>query len=226
MYGEPEAWHRLCERVRDRHRLTTSSRRWKRARRRFRSSIPGLARSRPADYREFAGATHRAHPRRRVAATGAPVLHFGTGTATLLEAMTAAGGDVIGVDWRVPLDEGWERIGTGSRRAGQPRSDPAARTGRADAGRRGRRAAARRRDGPATSSIWATASCRRRRSSMCRRSPASSIRVAPATDATDAPCPIRHRRRRDQRPGGSLRTAPAGRAVSSCSNRADRAWAA
>jgi uroporphyrinogen decarboxylase len=40
-----------------------------------------------------------------------PVLHFGTGTAHLLEAMREAGGDVIGLDWRVRLDEAWKRLG-------------------------------------------------------------------------------------------------------------------
>jgi uroporphyrinogen decarboxylase len=42
---------------------------------------------------------------------GAPVIHFGTTTATLLSAMREAGGDVIGVDWRIPLDEAWQRLG-------------------------------------------------------------------------------------------------------------------
>ncbi len=42
---------------------------------------------------------------------GTPVIHFGTGTAALLELMREAGGDVIGLDWRVRLDEGWKRIG-------------------------------------------------------------------------------------------------------------------
>ena len=42
---------------------------------------------------------------------GAPVIHFGTGTAMLLEAMREAGGDVIGVDWRMPLDDAWRRLG-------------------------------------------------------------------------------------------------------------------
>ena len=41
----------------------------------------------------------------------APVIHFGTGTATLLGTMREAGGDVIGVDWRVDLDKGWNAIG-------------------------------------------------------------------------------------------------------------------
>jgi uroporphyrinogen decarboxylase len=39
------------------------------------------------------------------------VIHFGTGTAALLEAVRDAGGDVIGVDWRIPLDTAWERLG-------------------------------------------------------------------------------------------------------------------
>jgi uroporphyrinogen decarboxylase len=42
---------------------------------------------------------------------GTPVIHFGTGTASLLELMREAGGDVIGLDWRVRLDEAWRRIG-------------------------------------------------------------------------------------------------------------------
>ena len=42
---------------------------------------------------------------------GVPVIHFGTGTAALLELMCEAGGDVIGLDWRVRLDEGWQRVG-------------------------------------------------------------------------------------------------------------------
>jgi uroporphyrinogen decarboxylase len=40
-----------------------------------------------------------------------PVIHFGTGTAALLELMREAGGDVIGLDWRVRLDEAWQRLG-------------------------------------------------------------------------------------------------------------------
>jgi len=40
-----------------------------------------------------------------------PVIHFGTGTATLLSDMRAAGGDVIGLDWRVELVDGWKLLG-------------------------------------------------------------------------------------------------------------------
>jgi uroporphyrinogen decarboxylase len=45
------------------------------------------------------------------AATGVPVIHFGTGTATFLKEMQAAGGTVIGLDWRIPLDQGWQILG-------------------------------------------------------------------------------------------------------------------
>jgi uroporphyrinogen decarboxylase len=44
---------------------------------------------------------------------GVPVIHFGTGTAGLLEAMRDAGGDVIGLDWRVDLAAAWSRLGPG-----------------------------------------------------------------------------------------------------------------
>jgi len=47
----------------------------------------------------------------RVAMAGLPLIHFGTGTGALLEAMRDAGGSTIGLDWRVPLDLAWERIG-------------------------------------------------------------------------------------------------------------------
>jgi uroporphyrinogen decarboxylase len=40
-----------------------------------------------------------------------PLIHFGANTAMLLSSMREAGGDVIGVDWRINLDEGWEKIG-------------------------------------------------------------------------------------------------------------------
>jgi len=63
----------------------------------------------PDDYREFVLPHTRAviqHIKQ-----GVPVIHFGTGTATLLELMREAGGDVIGLDWRVRLDEGWRRVG-------------------------------------------------------------------------------------------------------------------
>jgi uroporphyrinogen decarboxylase len=47
----------------------------------------------------------------RVARCGLPLIHFGASTGALLESMREAGGSVIGVDWRIPLDAAWERVG-------------------------------------------------------------------------------------------------------------------
>ena len=128
MYGEPDAWHRLCEAlsatVAD--YLVAQVEAGAQAIQVFDSWVGALS---PADYREFA----LPHTRRVLTAvvdTGVPVLHFGTGTATLLEAMTEAGGDVIGVDWRVPIDEAWTRIGP--ERAVQGNLDPTLLLGRVD----------------------------------------------------------------------------------------------
>src|SRR5579884_564905 len=75
----------------------------------------------PADYVEFAQPWTR-----RVLATlrdaGVPTIHFATGAAGILPELAAAGGDVIGLDWRVALDDGWARVGG---RAVQGNLDPA-----------------------------------------------------------------------------------------------------
>lgn len=65
----------------------------------------------PGDYRRFV----LPYTRRVIASLtpGVPVIHFGVGTAGLLEAMRDAGGDVIGLDWRVDLGEAWRRLGDG-----------------------------------------------------------------------------------------------------------------
>ncbi len=63
----------------------------------------------PDDYREFV-LPHTKSVIENVT-PGVPVIHFGTGTATLLELMREAGGNVIGLDWRVRLDDGWRRVG-------------------------------------------------------------------------------------------------------------------
>jgi uroporphyrinogen decarboxylase len=53
-----------------------------------------------------------------------PTVHFGVGTGELLGAMAEAGGDAVGIDARVPLDDGWERIGGPGTRAVQGNLDP------------------------------------------------------------------------------------------------------
>ncbi len=64
----------------------------------------------PADYQEYV------LPHTKAVIEGVtnavPVIHFGTGTATLLNLIGEAGGDIIGLDWRVRLDEAWSRLGS------------------------------------------------------------------------------------------------------------------
>jgi len=76
----------------------------------------------PDDYREFV----LPHSRALIdgLTEGVPVIHFGTGTGTFIEDIRDAGGDVIGVDWRVRLDQAWARIGHD--RAIQGNLDPTA----------------------------------------------------------------------------------------------------
>jgi uroporphyrinogen decarboxylase len=110
MYGHPEAWHRLCDKfasvVGD--YLNAQIDAGVDAVQVFDSWVGALN---SADYREFV----LPHTRRIFEAIGTrvPTIHFGTGTSTLLEDLRDAGGDVIGVDWRIPLDVAWERIGAG-----------------------------------------------------------------------------------------------------------------
>ncbi len=65
----------------------------------------------PQDYRDYVQPYTRMMMQE--VKTGAPIIHFGTGTAMLLEAMRDAGGDVIGVDSHVELDQAWRRVGDG-----------------------------------------------------------------------------------------------------------------
>jgi uroporphyrinogen decarboxylase len=109
MYGDPSAWHRLAgllaEIVGDYLRAQVEA--GAQALQIFDSWVGALD---EADYREFA----LPHVRTIFAAlsgSGVPVIHFGTGTGHLLAAQREAGGDVIGLDWRLPLDEGWRRVG-------------------------------------------------------------------------------------------------------------------
>jgi uroporphyrinogen decarboxylase len=77
----------------------------------------------PQDYQRFV-LPHSARLLQAVEALGVPVIHFGTGASALLPWMRQAGGTVLGVDWRIPLDDGW-RI-AGHDRAIQGNLDPAA----------------------------------------------------------------------------------------------------
>jgi uroporphyrinogen decarboxylase len=119
MYGHPETWHLLCDKLATivADYLTAQIEAGVDAVQVFDSWVGTLS---PADYREFA----LPHTRRIFDAIAhrVPTIHFGTGTATILEDLRDAGGDVIGVDWRIPIDDAWERIGAD--RAVQGNLDP------------------------------------------------------------------------------------------------------
>ena len=119
MYGHPDAWHRLCGKLADivGDYLGAQIDAGVDAVQVFDSWVGTLN---AADYREFA----LPHTRRIFDAVGTrvPTIHFGTGTATILDQLREAGGDVIGADWRIPIDEAWQRIG--SDRAIQGNLDP------------------------------------------------------------------------------------------------------
>jgi uroporphyrinogen decarboxylase len=109
MYHQPEVWHRLLD------KLASVAATFLQAQiasgvqvvQLFDSWVGCLS---PDDYRRYV-LPHTKQVIEGLRDADAPVIHFGTGTAMLLEAMREAGGDVIGVDWRVPLDDAWQRIG-------------------------------------------------------------------------------------------------------------------
>src|SRR5262249_4752918 len=122
MYGEQELWHTLME------RLVTIIIAYARGQmaagiqafQLFDSWIGALG---PRDYARFV----QPHVRRifaELAGDGLRLIHFGTGTAGPLELLAEAGGDVIGLDWRVALDEGWRRVGGPERVGAQGNLDP------------------------------------------------------------------------------------------------------
>jgi uroporphyrinogen decarboxylase len=106
MYGEPTTWHALMEKLADTFALYVAAkvRAGADVIQLFDSWAGALS---PSDYEEFVAP----YSARILAAVEAPTIHFGTGTATLLPAMAEAGGDVIGLDWRIPLARGWEEVG-------------------------------------------------------------------------------------------------------------------
>ncbi len=107
MYGEPEAWHALMEKLSSVviAYLNAQVAAGVHVVQLFDSWVGTLN---PATYVTYV----QPHVARIFAEVrGAPTIHFGTGTAALLEPMTAVGGDVIGVDHRQSLELAWARIG-------------------------------------------------------------------------------------------------------------------
>ncbi|HEU5003073.1 MAG TPA: uroporphyrinogen decarboxylase [Actinomycetota bacterium] len=128
MFTEPATWHQLMERLVTMviDYLGAQVEAGIQALQLFDSWVGALS---PADYAAFV-APHVATIFDATASLGVPRIHFGTNTATLLDQMASPGGppsippDVVGVDWRIPLDAAWERIGPG--RAVQGNLEPAA----------------------------------------------------------------------------------------------------
>ncbi|HEX8798601.1 MAG TPA: uroporphyrinogen decarboxylase [Terriglobales bacterium] len=63
------------------------------------------------DYRRYALEPTKRLINRLQNQTGVPIIYFGTDSTTLLPSMSETGAEVIGLDWRVPLDEGWRTVG-------------------------------------------------------------------------------------------------------------------
>jgi uroporphyrinogen decarboxylase len=122
MYSQPAAWHRLCGTfagvIADYLRAQVEA--GVQALQIFDSWAGQLSR---ADYREFA-LPHSKRIFDALSDLGVPLVHFGVGTTAILPDMAEAGGHVIGVDWRLPLDEAWNVIGP--ERAIQGNLDPTA----------------------------------------------------------------------------------------------------
>jgi uroporphyrinogen decarboxylase len=107
MYREPAAWHDLMSRLSEMivAYLLAQFEAGADVVQLFDSWVGGLG---PSDYREFV----QPHVRGIFSALAdVPTIHFGTGTAALLESMADAGGDVIGLDHRISLAEAWQRLG-------------------------------------------------------------------------------------------------------------------
>jgi uroporphyrinogen decarboxylase len=106
MYGSPAVWHALME------KLTETFVRYLRAKQEAGAEVIQLFDSWVGalsvdDYLEFVAPFSS----RILAAVDVPTIHFGTGTAHLLTTMAETGGDVVGLDWRISLDAGWELVG-------------------------------------------------------------------------------------------------------------------
>ena len=128
MYSHPDVWHALLDRlsVIMTEYLASQVRAGVDAIQLFDSWVGALD---PDDYAEFV----QPYTRRifsSLAATGVPMIHFGTNTATLLPLMKDDGGTIMGVDWRIPLDEAWATVGFD--KGIQGNLDPGALLGSAD----------------------------------------------------------------------------------------------
>ena len=112
MYGDPELWADLLDRLADITAAFLKVQIEAGASRRPALRLLGR-RARPGRLPPLGAARLREGLRGRRAGYGVPRIHFGVGTGELLGLMGEAGADVVGVDWRVPLDEAARRVGPG-----------------------------------------------------------------------------------------------------------------
>jgi uroporphyrinogen decarboxylase len=111
MMNQPQAWHRLMDKLSTvvSDYLLAQARAGANVLQLFDSWVGALS---PADYREYV----LPYSQRVITAakqSGVPIIHFGTDTNGILELIAEAGGDVIGVDWRIDLSAAWARLGDG-----------------------------------------------------------------------------------------------------------------
>ena len=118
MYGNPELWHALMGRLAAIATafLKVQTEAGASAVQLFDSWVGVVS---PEDYRH-AILPHTARIFSALAATGVPRIHFGVGTGELLGLLGEAGADVVGVDWRIPLDEAARRVAAGTGGEGKP----------------------------------------------------------------------------------------------------------
>ena len=111
MYSEPDVWNALAAKLAEvvRRFLRAQIAAGAQAVQLFDSWVGALC---PEDYAKFV-APHVAHVLQDVMQAGVPVIHFGTNTQSLLELQQRAGGTVIGVDWRTPIEQARSRLGNG-----------------------------------------------------------------------------------------------------------------
>jgi len=121
MYNAPEVWDELVGKLVDvlSEYAAEQVRRGADALQIFDSWVGCLS---VEDYRRYVLVPTTQLVQRLQKATKAPIIYFGTDTATLLPSMAETGAEVIGLDWRIPLDEGWRAVGHS--RAVQGNLDP------------------------------------------------------------------------------------------------------
>jgi uroporphyrinogen decarboxylase len=109
MYNQPEAWHELMDKLARMvgEYLKAQAEAGAQVLQLFDSWAGALS---PADYRRYVLPYSRCTIQ-TAQTSGMPLIHFSTGTSGMLEVIKEAGGDVIGVDWRVSLTDAWRRLG-------------------------------------------------------------------------------------------------------------------